>query len=240
MLYESVDSLPEEFYFVKPPQFKYGFQLPKDVDFTVYLGRHATAEDYDRADKLIVPGHTDLHLVEGPGNQWFDNYFDDVLTGDPIASSHLRMLIEAKCPEEFRGHQIAMVESLIQKRVTSRVLDATKDDPVLVKLRNAWDQTGLSHYDQINAIASSFARRDGYSLNNLKRIVDKAVPYIEGKRRQVVITRGGAHVHFLRALEYQTEYNPDKANGSAVISSIIDFCPIEEQEYEIIMDILKN
>jgi hypothetical protein len=223
LVFESREDLSPEFDFVRPEGVNWDFELPREVDFYVALTRHRTEMDFSYAQSYMQ--HADVLLVEGAGpSSYQQQLFEEISTG---SDSALRFYINDVARGGFvtpnmRGFAVAKARALHTHRIPQAKLDPP-DDHVLSVASAAIVKNEIVVADDrgFEALIALGRERDLWALKNLKKVVDGAVKHVKNRRRQVVITRGFAHLRLLRALEYQCECNPRKAHGSQVVASTV-------------------
>lgn len=193
------------------------FDLPKDVDFWIHLGRHRDAKDF-QTPKSWLP-EMDIVLAEGVSSAGAREIMKDLHTDSRGVLASVRSSIKSKSSPMFVQYELEVVNAVHNSGVKLRKLDPTSNSELGVLMQ----ETYLRPFSKktMKEISHINAKRNEYALVNMKDIIDEGVPYIEGQRRQVLITRGTAHFGLLRALEFQTEYAQDKANGSRVVVSSV-------------------
>lgn len=160
------EDLSPEFDQLKPDGFKWGFELPQNVDFYIFMGRHRTGSDLDGA--LQMMDEADLVLVEGPEDAQF--LLDSATVCGEEDLSYLYTYITDD--DAAKAHN-----SRLLKEINRRKLPAVFSEPTLS--HKNW-QNSFSvdrQYDSDNPLPfflaeqRSINNRDIWLLNNLKRII---------------------------------------------------------------------
>ena len=214
--FECREDMAPEFDAVKPDGFKWGFVLPIDTDFYVFMGRHARSTDLN--DGVGMIDVADLVLVEGPQDAQF--LLDSAEDADNEKLAKLQQIVPND--DGCADHNRRLLEEINRRKVAAAFSDPPFDHKIWTEgfdIERLFNRSEPQIY--FRAERANLRRRDLWFLHNLKAIVDMKLPHKAGERRAVLIIRGASHFPLLRALEYQCEYNPHKSNGSCVVASCV-------------------
>lgn len=223
VMFDNRADLSPEFDVATPDGFKWGFELPKDVDFYIHLGRHCTAEDFTQTRTFIEEVEPDLLLVEASSDPFSQEMLDGASSGNLGDLYVSQTYLEAMCPPRKLGFNQAVIQTTHEHRLKTLAADPPPQHKSIRDTETAetlWNPSAPEVY--FNQMRGAMDARDLWLLHNMKKMIDRNSTHTEGQRRKVVLFRGGCHFRFLRALEHQIEYNPNKAAGSEIVASVVE------------------
>ncbi len=219
--FECREDLSPEFDMEIPTCFKWGFDLPKEVDFHVVLGEHTDTESFRVVARYMKDG-VDLYLAEGiVDSPLMEGSLLELASGD---DTNLNIYVEHILSQNnfsHSGYMIAELKAILETRTHTARLDPPKGHRIHKKSVEWYLNGDISDMTAFIGLMNELSvERDVWALNNLKRVVDTNIPYHEGVRRKVLIGRGFMHLQLLRALEYSSALKESETGGTRVVSSV--------------------
>jgi hypothetical protein len=223
LTFERRADVPRGFDIARPAWADRCFELPEDVDFYFVFARHDLASDFDMT--LAMMEGMDNFLLESPEiKKGVRARLDSLVSDNPKDSAWLdRNSKHVK--RECTGFERRLMKGLRRYKPKLVYFDPPKkhaayDDNMEVHWYRMGADDELEGFDDIR-LQHMLIDRDRWCLENIKQLIDSAIPYTKGERRQVLMHRGYAHYGLGNALGWQIEYRPDLARGCTLTQTVV-------------------
>jgi len=221
--FESRDDIPQALDKAPDRLLNAKFVLPQEVDFHFILSPHATDKDFD----VVIPTlrTCDMYLAEFAEPDIDAMQFTQELSnGNKTVYSRYKRLINKSDPIEVNSWCDAMFDNIYRYRPKAALFDPPKghksyEESYSKKFAELGDDEPIENLTIPSY--NELLNRDKWCLKNMKSIVDYLLPYKNGVRRQVLISRGTYHVGLANTIEKVCEVDDARSRGSAVVASTI-------------------